>query len=147
MTSFIQCDCTDLPILSAAPSQVIMPFLETNTLGHFNVHCHVQGGGPSGQAQARKRSSLLHAMQQIAAAMRVRTTSCHSTNNAIELTLSLCTTHQAVRHGISKALQAYNPDLRPPLRSAGLLTRDSRVVERKKPGRKKARKSFQWVKR
>lgn len=82
MTSFIQCDCTDLPILSAAPSQVIMPFLETNTLGHFNVHCHVQGGGPSGQAQARKRSSLLHAMQQIAAAMRVRTTSCHSTNNA-----------------------------------------------------------------
>lgn len=54
---------------------------------------------------------------------------------------------QALRHGISKALQAYDPLLRPQLRAVGLLTRDSRVVERKKPGKKKARKSFQWVKR
>ncbi|DBA93188.1 TPA: hypothetical protein ACH3X2_003495 [Trebouxia sp. C0005] len=54
---------------------------------------------------------------------------------------------QALRHGISKALQLYDPQLRPPLKAEGLLTRDSRVVERKKPGKAKARKSFQWVKR
>ena len=53
----------------------------------------------------------------------------------------------AVRLGISRALQNFNPALRPPLKSAGLLTRDSRRVERKKPGQKKARKKFQWVKR
>ncbi|KAH9677658.1 30S ribosomal protein S9 [Citrus sinensis] len=53
----------------------------------------------------------------------------------------------AVRLGISRALQNWEPDLRPALRSAGFLTRDSRVVERKKPGKAKARKSFQWVKR
>lgn len=54
---------------------------------------------------------------------------------------------QAVRHGISKALQLYNPNLRSPLKAEGFITRDSRIVERKKPGRAKARKSFQWVKR
>ncbi|KAK2653926.1 hypothetical protein Ddye_013782 [Dipteronia dyeriana] len=53
----------------------------------------------------------------------------------------------AVRLGISRALQNWEPDLRPALRSVGFLTRDSRVVERKKPGKAKARKSFQWVKR
>ncbi|XP_010550543.1 PREDICTED: 28S ribosomal protein S9, mitochondrial [Tarenaya hassleriana] len=53
----------------------------------------------------------------------------------------------AIQLGISRALQNWEPDLRPPLRSAGFLTRDSRVVERKKPGKAKARKSFQWVKR
>ncbi|XP_042033679.1 30S ribosomal protein S9, mitochondrial-like [Salvia splendens] len=53
----------------------------------------------------------------------------------------------AVRLGISRALQNWEPGLRPPLKQAGFLTRDSRVVERKKPGKAKARKSFQWVKR
>ncbi|XP_031484354.1 30S ribosomal protein S9, mitochondrial [Nymphaea colorata] len=53
----------------------------------------------------------------------------------------------AIRLGISRALQNWEPGLRPCLRSAGLLTRDPRVVERKKPGKAKARKSFQWVKR
>ncbi|CAM6043850.1 unnamed protein product [Sphagnum compactum] len=53
----------------------------------------------------------------------------------------------ALRHGISKALQLFDPTLRPALKTAGMLTRDSRVVERKKPGKAKARKSFQWVKR
>ena len=53
----------------------------------------------------------------------------------------------AVRHGISKALTFYEPALRPPLKAAGMLTRDSRVVERKKYGKKKARKSFQFSKR
>ncbi|XP_068655787.1 small ribosomal subunit protein uS9m-like [Aristolochia californica] len=53
----------------------------------------------------------------------------------------------AIRLGISRALQNWEPGLRPHLRSAGFLTRDPRVVERKKPGKAKARKSFQWVKR
>ena len=53
----------------------------------------------------------------------------------------------AVKHGISKALQLYEPSLRPALKAAGFLTRDSRVVECKKYGRAKARKSFQFSKR
>ena len=53
----------------------------------------------------------------------------------------------AVRHGISKALVAYEPALRPVLKKGGFLTRDSRVVERKKYGRPKARRSFQFSKR
>ena len=53
----------------------------------------------------------------------------------------------AVRHGIARALQNYDPAYRPALKSAGFITRDPRMVERKKPGRKKARKAFQWVKR
>ena len=53
----------------------------------------------------------------------------------------------AVRHGLSRALTLFEPDLRKPLKSAGMLTRDSRVVERKKYGRAKARKSFQFSKR
>jgi small subunit ribosomal protein S9 len=53
----------------------------------------------------------------------------------------------AVRHGISKALTYYEPDLRPALKKEGFLTRDSRTVERKKYGRAKARRSFQFSKR
>jgi len=53
----------------------------------------------------------------------------------------------AVRHGISKALTYYEPELRPVLKKGGFLTRDSRVVERKKYGRVKARRSFQFSKR
>lgn len=53
----------------------------------------------------------------------------------------------AVKHGISKALQLWDPTLRPALKAAGFLTRDSRVVERKKYGKAKARRSFQFSKR
>ncbi|HIJ39030.1 MAG TPA: 30S ribosomal protein S9 [Rhodospirillaceae bacterium] len=53
----------------------------------------------------------------------------------------------AVRHGISRALTFYEPALRPPLKAGGFLTRDSRVVERKKYGKAKARRSFQFSKR
>jgi len=53
----------------------------------------------------------------------------------------------AVRHGISKALTYYEPGLRPALKKGGFLTRDSRVVERKKYGKAKARRSFQFSKR
>ena len=53
----------------------------------------------------------------------------------------------AVRHGITKALINFEPSLRPALKAAGFVTRDSRVVERKKYGRAKARKSYQFSKR
>ena len=53
----------------------------------------------------------------------------------------------AVRHGLSKALMRYEPDLRSVLKRGGFLTRDPRVVERKKYGRAKARRSFQFSKR
>jgi small subunit ribosomal protein S9 len=53
----------------------------------------------------------------------------------------------AIRHGIARALLEYNAELRPRLKTAGLLTRDARKVERKKYGRPKARKRFQFSKR
>ena len=53
----------------------------------------------------------------------------------------------AIRHGISRALEKFDPDFRPSLKSAGYLTRDSRQVERKKVGLVKARKSKQFSKR
>lgn len=54
---------------------------------------------------------------------------------------------EAIRLAISRALCEINPDNRIKLKPHGMLTRDARVVERKKPGQKKARKKFQWVKR
>ena len=53
----------------------------------------------------------------------------------------------AVRHGISRALQNFDPELRGPLKAAGMLTRDARMVELKKIGKHKARRSKQWAKR
>ncbi|NQZ13273.1 MAG: 30S ribosomal protein S9 [Alphaproteobacteria bacterium] len=53
----------------------------------------------------------------------------------------------AVRHGISRALENFEPALRPALKKAGMLTRDARVVERKKIGKHKARRTKQWAKR
>ena len=85
-------------------NDLLAPFFVTETLGKFDVMAAVQGGGPTGQAQA-------------------------------------------LRHGIARALQHWDPEMRASLKTAGLLTRDARIVERKKPGLKKARKAFQWVKR
>ncbi|MCB1652031.1 MAG: 30S ribosomal protein S9 [Alphaproteobacteria bacterium] len=53
----------------------------------------------------------------------------------------------AVRHGISRALESFDPAMRPALKKAGMLTRDSRIVERKKVGKHKARRTKQWAKR
>jgi len=53
----------------------------------------------------------------------------------------------AVRHGISRALENFEPALRTPLKKAGMMTRDAREVERKKVGKHKARRSKQWAKR
>ena len=54
---------------------------------------------------------------------------------------------EAIRHGISRALLEYDPDLRKPLKAAGFITRDARKKERKKYGQPKARKKFQFSKR
>lgn len=54
---------------------------------------------------------------------------------------------EAVKLGIARSLCELNPEFRPALKAAGLMTRDPRSVERKKPGKKKARKSFQFSKR
>ncbi|MCB1592371.1 MAG: 30S ribosomal protein S9 [Alphaproteobacteria bacterium] len=53
----------------------------------------------------------------------------------------------AVRHGIARALENFDPALRPPLKNAGMITRDPRIVERKKVGKHKARRTKQWAKR
>jgi len=80
------------------------PFQVTDTVGTFDVHATVSGGGLSGQAGALK-------------------------------------------HALARAMVAFNPDLRPFLRQAGFITRDPREVERKKPGQRGARRSFQFSKR
>ena len=54
---------------------------------------------------------------------------------------------EAVRLGIARALVEFNPESKPALRKDGMMTRDSRMVERKKPGRRKARRKFQFSKR
>jgi len=91
------------------PSEILQnivnqPFAITNTLGTYSVKATVDGGGPTGQAEA-------------------------------------------MRLAISRVLCELNPEFRPPLKKEGLLRRDPRMVERKKPGRKKARKRFQFSKR
>ena len=83
---------------------IMQPLELTNTVGQFDVHVNVKGGGMSGQAGA-------------------------------------------VRHGISKALLLYNDKYRDVLKKAGLITRDPRVKERKKYGRRGARARFQYSKR
>jgi small subunit ribosomal protein S9 len=81
-----------------------MPFVVTNTVGHFDVSCTLKGGGIAGQAGA-------------------------------------------LRHGLSRALEEFNPEFRPALKHAGFLTRDSREKERKKYGQRGARARFQFSKR
>ncbi|MEJ2068574.1 MAG: 30S ribosomal protein S9, partial [Deltaproteobacteria bacterium] len=83
---------------------IMQPLELTNTVGQFDVHVNVKGGGMSGQAGA-------------------------------------------VRHGISKALLLYNEKYRDVLKKAGFITRDPRVKERKKYGRRGARARFQYSKR
>lgn len=84
--------------------EVLKPFTVTSTMGRYDTHVRVEGGGSTGQAGA-------------------------------------------VRLGIARSLVAIDEEYRPALRGAGLLTRDPRMVERKKYGQKKARKRFQFSKR
>lgn len=83
---------------------VKQPLAATETLGSYDIHVNVNGGGFTGQAGA-------------------------------------------ARHGIARALLQVDPEFRAPLKAAGLLTRDPRMKERKKPGLKKARRSPQFSKR
>lgn len=83
---------------------LLQPFMETKTIGNFDIICTVKGGGLTGQCGA-------------------------------------------IRHGVSRALDQFSPELHSLLSRAGYLTRDSRTVERKKYGQKKARKRFQFSKR
>jgi small subunit ribosomal protein S9 len=83
---------------------ILLPFRATDTLGKFDVHANVNGGGTTGQAQS-------------------------------------------IRLGIARALLEMNPEYRVQLKVDGLLTRDPRMVERKKYGQPKARKRFQFSKR
>ena len=85
-------------------AEVLKPFAVTSTLGRYDAHVRVEGGGPTGQVGA-------------------------------------------VKLGIARSLVAIDGEYRTHLRGAGLLTRDSRMVERKKYGQKKARKRFQFSKR
>ncbi|CDZ99524.1 30S ribosomal protein S9 [Lysinibacillus sp. BF-4] len=80
------------------------PLVATETVGSYDIHVNVDGGGFTGQAGA-------------------------------------------IRHGIARALLQVDPDFRPALKSAGLLTRDARMKERKKPGLRGARRSPQFSKR
>ncbi len=80
------------------------PLRVTEMEGQFDIQVRLNGGGPTGQADA-------------------------------------------LRHGLARALLAFDEEQRPVLRSHGMLTRDARKVERKKPGRPKARKRFQFSKR
>jgi len=84
--------------------EVLKPFTVTSTMGRYDAHVRVEGGGPTGQVGA-------------------------------------------VKLGIARSLVAIDEEYRSHLRGAGLLTRDSRMVERKKYGQKKARKRFQFSKR
>ena len=90
--------------LETQRSEVLKPFVVTETINRYDVKVSVAGGGTVGQAGA-------------------------------------------VRLGIARSLVAIDEDSRPALRNAGLLTRDPRMVERKKYGQKKARKRFQFSKR
>jgi len=83
---------------------ILLPFRATDTMGKFDVHAKVNGGGTTGQAQS-------------------------------------------IRLGIARALLELNPEYRVQLKTDGLLTRDPRMVERKKYGQPKARKRFQFSKR
>jgi small subunit ribosomal protein S9 len=80
------------------------PFVTVSGVGSYDVKINVDGGGPSGQAEA-------------------------------------------IRMAISRALCEFNPEFRPLLKKEGYLTRDPRMVERKKYGRRKARRRFQFSKR
>lgn len=91
------------------PSEILQtivkqPLVKVEQDGNFDINVNVNGGGPTGQAEA-------------------------------------------VRLAIARALIEVDAEFRPPLKSEGFLTRDPRMVERKKPGRRKARKKFQFSKR
>ena len=132
---------------------MIKPFLVTNTMGLFDVKAIVTGGGKSGQAQA-VRHGIAKALQLYGAyfppnAFRLRDCpySYHKGLLPLPIHDSLTVYSYTLRETDVFFLFHSEPAFRPSLKKAGMLTRDNRIVERKKPGLKKARKAFQWVKR
>ena len=89
---------------------------------------------PKHQAAVTSPVSLMNQMESMSASVQVRGGGVNAQA-------------EAVRHGIARALVAFNEEYRKRLRKAGFMTRDAREVERKKPGLKKARKAPQWAKR
>ncbi|CAL5335743.1 unnamed protein product [Camellia sinensis] len=154
---------------------LLRPFSETKTLGLWDISCTVKGGGVTefktctrvseGQKNRNVQDSgpfVRDHELHLRAACAIKTAAkwClgknwpHLRGSLPHMQRSGHTCGKtwagqvgAIQLGISKALQNWEPDLRTPLRAVGFLTRDPRVVERKKPGKAKARKSFQWVKR
>ena len=123
------------------------PFGITDRAGQYDVVATVKGGGLSGQAGA-----VLHGIAQALSRFEpvLRTTVKREGQYDVIATVKgggLSGQAGAVRHGISRALVNYEPTLRPVLKPGGFLTRDPRAVERKKYGRPKARRSFQFSKR
>ena len=98
---------------------ILNPLFITEKLGMFSINCKVQGGGFQGIFFNKKILILKQILAQA----------------------------EAIRLSISRALQNYDPNLRPVLKKAGFLERDQREVERKKAGQAKARKKYQWSKR
>ncbi|KAG5175729.1 ribosomal protein S9/S16-domain-containing protein [Tribonema minus] len=144
----------------ALQDTVLDPLAVTGSLGLFDVEARVSGGGASGQAGALRHglARALDAYQlklrsgggaaEQAGALR------HGLAHALDAyqlkwRSGSGAAGQAgvLRHGLARALDVYQPLFRKTLRAAGFMTRDPRMVERKKPGQPKARKKKQWVKR
>ncbi len=117
--------------------EVIRPLVVCNMLFDVDVQARVSGGGMMGQAQAIRHGIAL--ALQVCCVVWVLGGGCLPC-----LFYTFCSSPSPNRYTHT---QRYNPGLRETLRSWDLVRRDSRVVERKKPGRAKARKAFQWVKR
>ena len=131
------------------------PIIAAARKDQYDVVATVSGGGLSGQAGAvtiNQRSIEIYFARPVLRMLIQQPLVAANRNGQYDV---VCTVSGgglsgqagAVRHGISKALTYYEPSLRPALKAAGFLTRDPRVVERKKYGRKKARRSFQFSKR
>ena len=119
-------------------NDLITPLCATGTLGRFDVMVNVRGGGTTGQAQVRAHGSWggtgggAGASSSLRGPVLDQIRPCPWPDKRALLVLRAL---QAVRHGVARALQLFDPEWRAPLKAAGLLTRDARVVERKKPGR------------
>jgi len=130
------------------------PIIAASREGQFDIVATVIGGGLSGQAGAVRHgiSKALTAYEPDLRGVLKQPLQLVDRVTQYDVVVSvkgggLSGQAGAVRHGISKALTFYEPELRGPLKKEGFLTRDSRVVERKKFGKAKARRSFQFSKR
>lgn len=113
------------------------------------VKMHEHG---SGDVTVNERPLKKHFEQAVLSEIAVSPLSLTNNRNTFDITVSLQgggphSQAEALRHGISRALVLFDPQLRSTLKREGFLTRDSRIRERKKPGLKRARRAPQWSKR